>query len=154
MADVWQSYLATIRSVRAGDERRYATAYEAALDDAAVDGEVRVTRLNAALANFSSGAALRSAHYDRVEALATAAIQSHNALVEAEGLFIFDATGTSGGRGSLGRGVSGRDADSQLLLDQVLSLLSGALEAGGLGPREGSNVRSWVWDGLLGAVAN
>jgi len=92
------------------------------------------------------------AHYDRVEALATAAIQSHNALMDAEGLILFDASGNSGVSGGVGAGASGRDADSQLLLDQVLELINATLDADGLGPRSGQNVRQWVWDGLLDAV--
>jgi len=152
--EVWQDYLNTIRRVRAAEEDRYTAAYGAALDDAAITGDARQTRLNAAIGDFDASLVLRDAHYDRVEALATAAIQSHNALVEAEGLILFDATGSTGAPGPVGRGTYGRDADAQLLLDQVLDLLSGALEADGVGPRQSANVRAWVWDGFLDAVTN
>jgi hypothetical protein len=152
--DAWQSYLTTIRRARAGDEERYRVAYEAALDDAAVQGDARAERLSAAMPDFAAAAALRNAHYDRVEALASAAIQSHNALLEAEGLILYDATGATGVQSGIGRGAYGLDADSQLLLDQVLDLLATRLDADGLGPKEGANVREWVWDGFLDAVAN
>ena len=152
--DVWQDYLATVRRVRAADDDRYETAYESALNDAAIEGDARNARLGVALRAFEASAARRDAHYDRVEALATAAIQSHNALLEAEGLVLFDPTRATGATSGIGRGTYGRDADSQLLLDQVLDLLTATLDADGLGPGEASNVRSWVWDGLLGAVAN
>jgi hypothetical protein len=152
--DVWQDYLVTIRRVRAADEDRYTFAYEVALDDAAVTGDNRQPRLNTAIADFDASLVLRDAHYDRVEALASAAIQSHNALVEAEGLILFDATGATGATGPIGRGTFGRDADAQSLLDQVLDLISATLDADGAGPRDGANVRAWVWDGLLDAVAN
>jgi hypothetical protein len=150
VVDVWQSYVATIRAVRAGDRERYRLAYEAALDDAALEGEARVARLAGALQDFDASREWREAHFGRVEALATAAIQSHNALVEAEGLILYDPGSGSAG---LGAGSTARDADAQLLLDQVLDLLTSTLDAGGLGPREGARVREWVWDGFLDAVA-
>jgi len=152
--EIWQDYLATIRRVRSGDDDRYRTAYEAALDDAAVQGEARDTRLQVAMSDLAAVASRRNEHYDRVEALASAAIQSHNALLQSEGLILFDVTGTTGVQNGIGLGAYGRDADSQLLLDQVLDLLSATLDGDGLGPGDGTNVREWVWDGFLDAVAN
>ena len=152
VVDVWQQYRATIRDVRASDEERYRTAYEAALDDAGIEGEEREERLTAAMAAFRDSAPAREAHFDRVEALATAAIQSHDALVEAEGLILWDATGSTGPGSGIGQGVSGRDAESQLLLDQVVELLTAALDADGEGPGAPENVREWVWDGFLDAA--
>ena len=150
VVDVWQSYVATIRAVRAGDRERYRLAYVAALDDAAIEGGARVARLSGALKDFDASREWREAHFGRVEALATAAIQSHNALVEAEGLILYDP---GSGGAELGAGTTARDADAQLLLDQVLDLLTSTLDAGGLGPHEGARVREWVWDGFLDAVA-
>ena len=150
----WEAYLTTIRSVRADDDARYATAYESALDDALIEGDERTTRLEAALADQQASAEARNAHYDRVEALASAAIQSHNALLGAEGLLIFDGTVEGVAAGPVGAGVSGRDEDSTLLLQQVSDLLSDLLEAEGMGPGSGENVRAWVWDGFLDAVTN
>jgi len=150
VVDVWQSYVATIRAVRAGDRERYRLAYEAALDDAAIEGGARVARLSGALRDFDASREWREAHFGRVEALATAAIQSHNALVEAEGLILYDP---GSGGAELGAGTTARDADAQLLLAQVLDLLTSTLDAGGLGPHEGARVREWVWDGFLDAVA-
>lgn len=152
VVDVWQDYRATIRGVRQADVERYRTAYEAALDDAAVVGEDRAERLQTAMDEFAVSQELRDAHFDRVEALATAAIRSHNALVEAEGLILFDATGSTGRPSGIGAGTSARNAEAQLLLDQVIELLEGALDAGGEGPGSGQNVREWVWDGFLDAV--
>ena len=150
VVDVWQSYVATIREVRGRDEERYRAAYEAALDDAAIEGEVREARLSSALADFRASAGSRDRHYDRVESLAIVAIQSHNTLSEIEGLVLYDAVGDGGG---LGGGTTTRDAESRRVLDQVLSRLGSALDADGLGPREGVRVREWVWDGVLDAVA-
>jgi hypothetical protein len=149
---IWQAYLTTIRGLRAADAARYEAAYEEALDDAAIVGEARAQRLEAALADFDAAAEARNGHYDRVEAIATAAIQSHNALIEAEGLILFDGSAGGGESGGIGAGASGRDADAQLLLDQVLELINATLDADGLGPGTGRNVRQWVWDGLLDAV--
>jgi hypothetical protein len=151
--DVWQTYLSMVRSVRQEGPGRYRTAYEEALDDAAVMGDDRPDRLARGIEAFSATAALGEQHFERVEALASAAIQSHSALLEAEGLILFDPAMGGEGRGGLGVGVSGRDADSAQLLDQILGLLSDRLEAEGLGPRTGANVREWVWDGFLNAVA-
>ena len=103
---------------------------------------------------FTTSSEARDAHYDRVEALASAAIQSHNALLGAEGLLIFDGTVEGVAAGPVGAGVSGRDEDSTLLLQQVSDLLSDLLEAEGMGPGSGENVRAWVWDGFLDAVTN
>lgn len=148
---VWESYLVAIRNMRAQDRERYTRAYNGALDDARITGDARSDRLQGALAGFDSVAVRREAHYDRVEALASAAIQSHGVLVEAEGLLLTDAT-AEGGPGGLGAGVSARDADTQLLFDQVIEVLSARLSASGLGPRTGENVREWIWDGFLRAV--
>lgn len=152
VVDVWQSYLTTIRQVRATDGDRYRAAYLAALDDAAIEGEARRTRLDAGMSAFAGTAPAREAHFDRVEALATAAIQSHDALLEAEGLILFDATANAASADGIGRGASGRDSESQLLLDQVLAVLEHALEAGGEGPGAGENARAWVWDGFFDAA--
>lgn len=86
--------------------------------------------------------------------MATAAIRSHGALLGAEGLILFDATGATGYQSGIGRGAFGRDADAQLLLGQVIDLLSATLSAEGFGPVDGANVRAWVWDGFLEAIAN
>lgn len=150
----WEEYLTTVRQVRVDDEGRFATAYESALDDAVIEGEERATRLEAALVDFATSAEARNAHYDRVEALASAAIQSHNALLGSEGLLIFDGTGEGVAPGPIGAGVSARDDDSALLLEQVGELLTAVLDAEGLGPGTGENVRAWVWDGFLDAVTN
>ncbi len=152
VVDIWQDYRSTIREVREADTDRYRTAYEDALDDAAVTGEARVERLQRAMDEFALSAELRAAHFDRVDALATAALQSHNALVEAEGLILHDPTGSTGRASGIGEGTSGRNAEAQLLLDQVIELLEGALDADGEGPGSGENVREWVWDGFLDAV--
>jgi hypothetical protein len=149
IVDVWQSYLATVLRVRAGDAERYRAAYVAALDDAAVGEEARQGRLAAAMSDFDAAAPPRAAHWDRVEALADAALRSHNVLVEAEGLILYDPAVAGE---SLGSGTSGRDADAQLLLRQVIELLAARLAADGLGPRVPERVREWVWDGFLDAA--
>lgn len=148
--DIWQDYRSTIRAVRDDDRERYRAAFSAALDDAAVPAEGRQERIDAALEDFTAGSELREAHFDRVEALATAAIQSHNALMEAEGLILYDPTGTTGQ--GLGQGTSARTDEAQLLLNQVVELLTAALDADGEGPGSGENVREWVWDGFLDAA--
>jgi len=152
--DVWQSYLTAVRRLRASDANRYRAAYETALDDAVIEGEERGTRLETALADFEASKSAREAHYDRVEALASAAIQTHNALLDVEGLLIFNGSGDGVAAGPIGAGVTARDEDSELLLRQVVELLTATLEAEGLGPRTGDNVRAWVWDGFLDAAAN
>ena len=42
----------------------------------------------------------------------------------------------------------------RLLLDQVVEVLNGTLDAEGAGPDEGPNVREWVWGGFLDAVTS
>lgn len=151
---VWEGYLVAIREARAGDRDRYLVAFDAALDDAAIQGEERGERQGRALAAFDSVSFARTAHFDRVEALASAAIQSHNALTDIEGLILIDASGASGIQNGIGRGAYGRDPDSQLLLDQVVDVLNATLEADGAGPGSGSNVREWVWGGFLDAATS
>ena len=119
-----------------------------------MQGEVRTIRLDAAAADFDADAEERDGHWNRVEALAVAAIQSHDALVGAEGLILFDGTGATGRTGGIGAGTSGRNTDAQLLLDQVAELMGRVLSADGLGPGEGRNVREWVWGGFLDVVTN
>lgn len=149
---LWEPYITAMQLFRAGDRERYTTAFEAALDDAAIRGEQRAERAGRAMARFDAGAAARAAHFDRVVALASAAIQSHSALVEAEGLILIDPSGPIGIQSGIGRGAYGRDPDSQLLLDQVVEVLNETLRADGAGPVQGVNVREWVWSGFLDAV--
>jgi len=52
----------------------------------------------------------------------------------------------------MGAGVYGRDSEADLLLAQVVELLTASLDGEGLGPGDGANVRSWVWDGFLDAA--
>ena len=150
VVEAWGRYLTTIRSVRAGERGRYEDAYDRALDDAAIAQNEREARRTAALEEFGASEAERSAHYDRVEALASAAIRSHEALVESEGLILYEPA--SGGGSGMGAGVYGRDDEADLLLAQVVELLTVSLDGGGLGPGDGANVRSWVWDGFLDAA--
>jgi hypothetical protein len=151
---VWEGYRATARRLRAESHARYRIAYGRALADAGVrEDPDRVTWLEAGVESFRPRAADVEAHWRRVEALAVAAIQSHDALIEAEGVILYDPSGATGRAGGIGVGTSGRDSDAQLLLDQVIDLLETALVADGMGPREGSNVREWVWGGFLAAVS-
>jgi hypothetical protein len=152
VVDVFQTYRSAIRAVRAGDQSRYRIAYEAALEDAGVADEEATDRLDVAMQRFAETAEARAAHYDRVEALATAAIRSHEALLEAEGLLVPGAPSDGVDPSAIGMGVAGRDADSQLLLEEVSDLLTDVLEADGAGPRTPENVRAWVWDGFLDAM--
>jgi len=149
----WLLYRTTVRDVRAGDGARYRAAYASALDDAGVTApDARARRLQAAIGSFATRAEEVDQHWGRVEALATAAVQSHDALVGAEGLILYDASGSTGRPAGIGAGTSGRDPDTAILLDQVVDLLGRALDADGRGPREGANVREWVWDGFLDVV--
>jgi hypothetical protein len=68
-------------------------------------------------------------------------------------VIVYDPSGATGRAGGIGAGTSGRDSDAQFLLDQVIDLIETALAADGMGPREGSNVREWVWGGFLAAVS-
>jgi len=148
----WEQYLTTTRAVRAADASRYAEAYDRALDDAAIATGDRDERREAAIAEFGASESARSAHYDRVEALASAAIRSHEALVESEGLILYEPGSGSAGGSGMGAGVYGRDSEADLLLAQVVELLTASLDGEGLGPGDGANVRSWVWDGFLDAA--
>jgi len=150
---VWEAYLSTIREVRSGDDQRYEAAYVRALDDARVDGAARTLRLASALTDFRAAAPARMRHYDRVEALATAALTGHDALVRAEGTIQYEPA--SGPRVSNDPVIeaTGRGAQAQALLEQVLDQILAQLQGNG-GPQEASRVRDWVWTGLLDAVAN
>lgn len=154
MPGLWSAYVTTMETFRTGDRDRYTVALDAALDDAAIRGEQRAERTGRAMALFDAGAAARAAHFDRVEALASAAVQSHAALLEIEGLILIDPSGPIGIQSGIGRGAYGRDPDSQLLLDQVVEVLNETLRAGGAGPGQGENVREWAWGGFLDAVTS
>lgn len=148
---VWEEYLTIIRDVRAADDERYRQAYLRALDDARVEGSARTLRMSGAMSAFQATAALRQAHYDRVERLATAALQGHDALIAAEGTIAYQpATGPALSEDPVIEAV-GRSPEAQTLLNQVLDLILTELHGEG-GPEESGNVREWVWDGLLDAV--
>ena len=152
--EVWESYLTTVREVRAGDDERYRQAYLRALDDArVVEGGARTLRLSGALTAFEASATRRDAHYDRVEALALAALRGHDALVEAEGTIMYQpATGPALSADPVIEAV-GRSAEAQTLLNQVLDAILAELHAEG-GPDEARNVRDWVWVGFLDAMTS
>ncbi|HUF75657.1 MAG TPA: hypothetical protein VMM35_05230 [Longimicrobiales bacterium] len=150
--EVWESYVTTIREVRAGDDERYRQAYLRALDDArVVEGGARTLRLSGALNAFQASAPGRAAHYDRVEALALAAIRGHDALVQAEGTIMHQPASGPALSGDPVIEAVGRSADAQALLNQVLDAVLAELH-GESGPGEASNVREWVWVGFLDAV--
>lgn len=69
---VWEEYVTTIREVRSAEAGRYRAAYARALEDARVVDSLRAGRLGVATTDFGVRAPSRAAHYDRVEALATA----------------------------------------------------------------------------------
>jgi hypothetical protein len=150
---VWEEYLTTIRQVRVGDAERYRVAYARALEDARVVDSLRASRLASASADFNARGGARAAHFDRVEGLALAAIQGHDALVRAEGTIAYQpATGPAVSRDPVIEAV-GRSVEAQVLLNQVLDLVLARLHGPG-GPGQVANVREWVWTGLLDAVAN
>jgi hypothetical protein len=154
VAEVWRLYGEVVQRIRDGDDERYAEAYRRALDDAAVVGDVRELRLSSALTDFEADAAARSAHYDRVAGLASVALRVHASLVEAEGLILHDASGSTGVAGSVGGGTSGRNADAEATLEALVGLIDEAIEAEGFGPRAGTSIREWIWDGIIEAVTN
>lgn len=150
---VWEEYLATARAVRAGEVERYRSAYARALEDARVADTLRARRLERATAAFLEGAGSRAAHWNRVEALALAAIQGHDALLRAEGTIAYQpAAGPVLSRDTVIEAV-GRGPEAQALLDQVLALVLARLRVEG-GPGQAANVREWVWTGFLDAVAH
>jgi len=151
--EVWQLYLETIRDVRAGDDERYRQAYLRALDEARVEGGARTLRLTSAVTAFQGAGAPRAAHWERVEAVATAALRGHDALVSAEGTIMYQpATGPSLSADPVIEAV-GRSPEAQALLNQVLDVILRELHAED-GPGEVRNVREWVWDGFLEAVTS
>jgi hypothetical protein len=151
--EVWDLYLTTIRQVRAGDNERYRAGYNRALDDARVEGSSRPLRLAAAMADFQGAVGPRAAHYDRVEALAMAAIQGHDALVQAEGTIAYEPAATTPVSGDPVIEAVGRNPKAQELLDEVLDVILAQLQAPD-GAGRSANVGEWVWSGLLDAVAN
>ncbi|HET9948778.1 MAG TPA: hypothetical protein VFQ22_07640 [Longimicrobiales bacterium] len=149
---VWEEYVATVREVRASENERYRTAYLRALDDARVRGPARTLRLARATTDFQSAGAARAAHYDRVEALALAALRGHDALVEAEGTIAYEPARGPAVSADPVIEAAGRDPAAQALLEQVLDMILLELHAEN-GPGEAANVRAWVWEGLVAAVA-
>jgi hypothetical protein len=149
--DVWNQYLTTIRQVRAGDDERYRSGYLRALDDARVEGSERTLRLAGAMAAFQGAAAPRAARYDRAEALVTAALRGHDALVAVEGTIAYEPASRSPVSGDPVVQAVGRNPDAQALLNQVLDMILTELNGAG-GPGRASNVGEWIWDGILDAV--
>jgi hypothetical protein len=147
----WNDLLTTVRQVRAGDNERYRAGYVRALDDARVDPSTRTLRLAGAVAAFQGRAAPRAAHYDRVEALAVAALRGHDALVEAEGTIAYEPASTTPVSGDPVIEAVGRDAQAQALLDRVLDMIVAELDEPE-GPGSSENVDEWIWDGILDAV--
>jgi hypothetical protein len=149
----WNDVLTLVRQVRAGDNERYRAGYLRALEDARVDPSTRTLRLAAAVAEFQGRVAPRAAHYDRVEALATAALRGHDALVEAEGTIAYEPASRTPVSGDPVIEAVGRNPEAQALLDQVLDMILAELNEP-RGPGRAANVDEWVWDGILTAVTN
>jgi len=106
-----------------------------------------------AVAAFQGEVAPRAAHYDRVEALATAALRGHDALVEAEGTILYEPAAATPVSGDPVIEAVGRSPEAQALLEDVLDMILRALNEP-TGPGRSTNVGAWVWDGLLNAVAS
>jgi hypothetical protein len=151
--EAWNGVLTLVRQIRAGDNERYRAGYSRALDDARVEGSSRTLRLAGAVGDFQGRVAPRAAHYDRVEALATAALRGHDALVEAEGTIAYEpASGTPVSGDPVIQAV-GRNPDAQALLDEVLDMILAELNEPN-GPGSAQNLGEWIWDGILGAVTS
>jgi hypothetical protein len=150
---VWEEYLTTVRDVRGGDRERYEVAYNRALDDARVDGAARTSRLAGALTDFGASQARRARHYDQVEAVATAALRGHDALVQAEGTISYEPASGAAVSGDPVIEAVGRSPEAQALLERVLDDILADLQGPG-GPGESANVRDWVWTGFLSAVTS
>jgi hypothetical protein len=105
------------------------------------------------MSDFQGVVGPRATHYDRVEALATAAIQGHDALVRAEGTIAYEPAATTPVSGDPVIEAVGRNPEAQALLDEVLDVILVELQAPN-GPGRSANVGEWVWSGLLDAVAN
>lgn len=149
----WEEILATIREVRAGDSERYRAGYLRALEDARVDGSARTLRLAAAVAEFQEEGGPRLAHYDHVEALALAALRGHDTLAEAEGVIAYEPAATTPTSGDPIIEAVGRNPEAQELLEGVLDMILAELDEPE-GPGTAENVREWIWDGILDAVAS
>jgi hypothetical protein len=150
---VWEEYLATVREVRAGEVERYRASYARALEEARVADTLRSARIERAVADFQARGQWRAAHWDRVEALALAAIEGHDALVRVEGSIAYrPVTGLLLSSDPAIEAV-GRGPEAQALLEQVLDFILARLQGEG-GPGQAANVREWVWVGFLDAVAS
>ncbi|MGD2047350.1 MAG: hypothetical protein PVH96_14135 [Gemmatimonadota bacterium] len=151
--EAWDEILTTVRQVRAGDNERYRAGYLRALEEAQSDPATRTLRLAGAIADFQGRVAPRAAHYDRVEALAVAALRGHDALVQAEGTIAYEPATQTPVSGDPVIEAVGRNDEAQARLDQVLDMILAQLEEPA-GPGRSQNVGEWVWDGVLDAVAN
>ena len=151
--DAWVGVMTLVRQVRAGDNERYRAGYNQALDDALVSGSTRALRLAGAVGDFQSREGPRAAHYDRAEALAMAVLRGHDALEEAEGTIAYEPAASTPVSGDPVIQAVGRNADAQALLDEVLDMILAELDEPD-GPGSAANLREWIWEGILGAVAN
>lgn len=150
--EAWNQYLTTVRQLRQGDADRYRVAYRGAMDDAGVASTARTLRLANAVSAFQDDGLAREEHYGHVEALASAALRGHDALVEAEGTIAYEPAATTPISGDPIIEAVGRSPEAQALLDQVLDMILLEMSGPG-GPGQAAVVREWVWDGLLDAVA-
>ncbi len=147
----WNDVLTLMRQIRSGDNERYRSGYQRALEDARVEGSSRTLRLAGAVAEFQGRVSPRAAHYDQVEALAMAALRGHDALVEAEGTIAYEPVSATPVSGDPVIEAVGRNPSAQELLNQVLDLILTELRAP-RGPGTADNLGEWIWSGLLGAV--
>jgi len=150
--EAWNQYLTTVRQLRQGDADRYRVAYRGAMDDAGVGSSARTLRLANAVSAFQNDGLAREEHYAHVEALASAALRGHDALVEAEGTIAYEPAATTPISGDPIIQAVGRSPEAQALLDQVLDMILLEMSGPG-GPGQAAVVREWVWDGFLDAVA-
>lgn len=151
--EAWEAHLGTARRLQVDEDELYSQAYLTALDDARVTGPTRTLRLASALSRFQATAPVRRTHYEKVEALAVAALDFHTFLLAREAEISYEpAVGTRISADPVLQAASTNPAvqrDMEAALDRVLA----ALAAQGTGPVEAARVRDWTFEGLRDVVA-
>jgi len=151
--DTWEAHLAAVRRLRVDEGDHYSAAYLSALDDARVTGPTRTLRLASAMSRFERAAPARQRHYERVEALAVAAIDFHDLLVRREAQISYEpAVGTRISADPVLQAAS-PDPVVQREMESGLDRVLAALSAQGAGPVEAARVPEWTFEGLRAVVA-
>jgi len=141
----WEGVRSFVDGVQRDEDALYREAWLGGAGGLGLSGPVRSLRLATALEDFAAQAPLREEHYRRVRELATSALSLHDLLVELGDRVTYEPMRGGGISADPVLEAAGADPAAQLLLEEALDRVLGALRSpGGDSLRDRARLAVWM----------